>query len=360
MNNLDIQQVLINKNESIRKAVGQLNQDLFQILFVVDENKKLSGTITDGDIRRGIINNVSLNDSIEKIMHKNFRFINEKDKNNKNKIKEIMVKDQIRCLPVLNDDDGQIVDLIFKEEWQNEEEIVYDNKTTPVVIMAGGLGRRLNFLTSLIPKALAPVKDKPITEIIMNNFSKYGFNNFILSLNYKADMIMNYFSEVNNNLNYNIQYILEDKMLGTAGSLRLMKEYLNEPFFVSNCDVLIEENFDKILQYYYNNKFDALIVATNKKLIVQYGVIETEREKYLKNIVEKPELLYNINSGIYLFNNNVVDLIDNNEFIHATNLLLRAKENGMNIGVYFSDQEWFDIGQIEEYEKTSKYFEERE
>jgi NDP-sugar pyrophosphorylase family protein len=225
-----------------------------------------------------------------------------------------------------------------------------------VVIMAGGQGTRLDPFTKIIPKPLIPINNKPIIEKIMQKFNQSGFFNFILSLNYKAETIQSYFTENFNQFN-NIEYVIEPCALGTGGSLRLMNNKLTETFIVANCDTIIDINFHDALLYHKEKNNDATIIGVKKEIQIPYGVIkETAGEDLF--ILEKPKYDFIINSGIYILEPKIIDFIFDNEFIHMPDILLRSKQKGSKIGLFYSDCKWFDIGQWEEYKETLEYFKE--
>jgi dTDP-glucose pyrophosphorylase len=339
---------LISENKSIREAIEQLNENMLQILLVTNEQGELIGTVTDGDIRRSILTNISLDKPIQKIMNKNPKFVYQGETG---KAEALMAKHKIKNIPVV-DQQKKVLDLILIEDMLDFKE-KYPVKPNHVFIMAGGKGARLDPFTKILPKPLIPVGDKPIIELIIGSFNKYGFNNFIVSLNYKAEIIKLYFLENTNG--YNMSYTYEQEPLGTAGALQLARDRLTETFIVSNCDVIIDVDFDKLLGYHQKNKNSATIVGVVKHLQIPYGVIEVKDSK-LTQIIEKPEYDFVINSGVYVLEPEIVDLIPEGQPINMPDLLLKAKEKGLKIGVYPVSTKWFDIGQWEEYQRTLEYF----
>ncbi|HEX3043167.1 MAG TPA: nucleotidyltransferase family protein [Bacillota bacterium] len=339
---------LISENNTIREAIEQLNENRLQILLVVRQELELIGTVTDGDIRRAILAGISLDKPLSKIMNRNPKFVYE---NETEKAQAIMVKYKIKNIPVV-DAQRKIVDLILIEDILDTKE-KYSLKNNQVFIMAGGKGTRLDPFTKILPKPLIPIGDKPIIELIMNNFSKYGFNNFIISLNYKAEIIKLYFLE--NPGGYNLSYTYEEAPLGTAGPLQLAKDRLTDTFIVSNCDVIIDVDFDKLLDHHKKSKNMATIVGVVKHMQIPYGVIEVKDNK-LSQMIEKPEYDFVINSGVYVLEPDLIQFIPENQPIHMPDLLLKAKEAGQKIGVYPVSTKWFDIGQWEEYQHTLEYF----
>jgi NDP-sugar pyrophosphorylase family protein len=226
----------------------------------------------------------------------------------------------------------------------------------PVVIMAGGEGVRLAPYTKILPKPLMPIGDTPVVEMIIDRFSRYGCNDFYLSLNYKANLIKAYFSDFEHK--YKINYILENKPLGTAGSLHLLKTKIRKTFFVSNCDVLIEADYADMLKFHSEKKNKITLISSMKNFTIPYGVCEIQRGGILKNIHEKPEHDFLVNTGMYILEPAVLADIPANRFYNMTDLINDYLEKGEKVGVYpVSDKAWLDIGQFEALSETLKKFE---
>jgi len=343
-----IKSVLIKEESLIKEAIKQLNENSLQILLVIDDNYRLIGTVTDGDIRRAILNNVSFDEPVGKIMNRMPKFVYIGEEEN---AKELMIKHRIKTIPVL-DRERRVVDLILMEKFL-ETKYEYSEKPNYVFIMAGGKGTRLDPFTKILPKPLIPIGDTPIIEVIIKNFKKYGFNNFLISVNYKAEIIKLYFSE--NPDGYNINFIHEKDFLGTAGSLRLAEEKLKDTFIVSNCDVIIDIDFEELLKYHKKNNNHATIVGVVKNMQIPYGVIDVNNGE-LVNMIEKPEYNFVINSGVYVLEPELINLIPQGKPINMPDLLLKSKEVGYKVGVYPVSSKWFDVGQWEEYRNTLEYF----
>jgi len=343
--------VLIRPNVCIREALKQMNEAALQILIVVDEENKIVGIITDGDIRRGIIKNIPFEEPVEHIMNRNpitlgFPF-------KEAEALELMKKHSVKHIPVINEKQ-EVVDIILWSDFLNNGKVIYPSKNIPVVIMAGGKGTRLDPFTKILPKPLVPIGDKPIIEIIMERFSKYGFNKFIISLNYKGEMIKTYFLENQNQMDYHIEYIEEKEFLGTSGALSLMQDKLKDTFIVSNCDIITDANFESLLKYHKDKKNKATILAIIRNVKIPYGVLETQKGD-LEKIIEKPEYSFIINSGIYVLEPDIVKLIPKREPTNITDLLTLAKEKKMKVSVYPVNCSWFDIGEWEEYKRAVEF-----
>jgi NDP-sugar pyrophosphorylase family protein len=253
-------------------------------------------------------------------------------------------------MPIV-DNNGQLVDVVFwKDIFGKETKPEAKNINLPVVIMAGGMGSRLAPLTNIYPKPLIPIGEKTIVESIMDKFVNYNCHDFYMSVNYKADTIKNYFNFINNP-EYNVSYFQEDKPMGTAGSLRLLKDKINSTFFVSNCDILIEEDYANILEYHRSNKNELTVVAAVKTISIPYGTIITGENGLLESIEEKPTLSFKINTGLYILEPTLLEDIPD-EFFHITHLMEKLKAEGRRVGVYpISQNDWKDMGDWKEYLK---------
>ncbi len=266
---LSIEKKSIQINKGILDALKLMDSSKAKLLFVFDNNK-FEGLITIGDIQRAILKGIDLSSPISSILDKNkiYAFAGESMESIKNKMSRLRAE----CMPVL-DKDGNLVEVYYwKDLFGTSNNKTLQDINLPVVIMAGGKGTRLAPLTNVYPKPLIPIGEKTIVETIMDKFVAHNCHDFYMSVNYKADSIKNYFDFINNP-EYNIYYFQEDKPLGTAGSLRLLKDKINSTFFVSNCDILIEENYSEILNYHRSNNNELTVVAAVKTLSIPYGTI---------------------------------------------------------------------------------------
>jgi NDP-sugar pyrophosphorylase family protein len=259
--------------------------------------------------------------------------------------KSIMLKQKIDCLPVVDKANKVIACFWWIDLFEKKPNILKSLKL-PVVIMAGGEGIRLYPFTKILPKPLMPIGDKPIIEIIINRFLDYGCNDYYLSLNYKSNIIKAYFSDFKHQ--YKITYILENKPLGTAGSLSLLKNKIKDTFFVSNCDILIEADYADILKFHRQNKNAITLVSSMKNFTIPYGVCEIKRGGVLGNIREKPEYDFLVNTGMYVLGAAVLADIPKKQFYNITDLINDYLKKGKKVGVYpVSEKSWMDMGQLE-------------
>jgi len=347
--------ILIKPNLSLKVALEQMDKIALQVLVVVDEEDKILGIVTDGDMRRAIIKDLDFKTPIQDIMTKNPIVISHKS--NKEEALRLMKKYEIRHIPVVNEK-NKIIDIFLWNDFLKNGEVACAIKNVPVIIMAGGKGKRLDPFTKILPKPLIPIDEKPVIEVIMDNFKKYGFNKFMIALNYKAEMIKIYFAENPNN--YQIEYIQEKDFLGTIGALSLIKDKLNQPFIVSNCDVVIDANYDDLLNYHKQNNNQITILGVSRNINIPYGILNMKNKSAdFEEIIEKPDYRFIVNSGVYVLEPEVIDLIPRNQTIDTPDLIVLAKKKGFKIQVYPVNCSWFDIGEWGEYKKAIEYMDKR-
>ncbi len=342
-------EILISTESTIIHAIKKMNEIDCKLLLVT-RNDKFHGLISIGDIQRAIIQNISLDTKIENILRKKIRVASPED--SYESIKQMMFKYRMVFCPVINEN-KEIVSVYFWEDVFHEQKPNPKSSfNIPVVIMAGGEGSRLKPLTNVFPKALIPIKEKTMLEEIFDRFSIYGCKHFYISVNYKAELIKYYINNLK--LKLNIHFFEENKPLGTAGSLSLLKGVLKKTFFVSNCDILIEQDYSEILEYHTKNKNDITIIAALKHFPLSYGTVESSENGSLENLSEKPDLTFKINSGMYLLEPKTLEEIPENTFFHITELIDKIKNKGGKIGVFpVSENSWKDIG---DWDKFSSFF----
>jgi NDP-sugar pyrophosphorylase family protein len=264
--------------------------------------------------------------------------------------KKIMHLERIECMPVV-DENTNLVDVLFWDDlFQQSSAEDREKIDIPVVIMAGGKGTRLRPITNVIPKPLVPVGDKTILEVIMDQFESIGCHKFYMSVNYKADMMKYYLSQLDHK--YDIEFFMEDKPLGTIGSVSLLKGKINTPFFVSNCDSINEQDYRDVYDYHVNNHNDMTIVTMVKSFKIPYGVIETGVDGLMTSLKEKPEQTYQVNTGVYILNPSLIEEIPSGEFFHITDLMEKVQLRGGRVGCFpVSEKSWKDMGEWSEYLK---------
>ena len=342
-----IQKRSIQSSLSIIQALKKMDEVKVKMLFVFNVDKFIS-ILTIGDIQRAIIKNADMNQSVMSIINTNKKFAFLSD--SRESIREKMMALRAECMPVV-DEDGNLVNVYFwSEMFKHTEAQKRDKIELPVVIMAGGKGTRLKPITNVIPKPLVPVGDKTILEVIMDQFESIGCKKFYMSVNYKADMMEFYLSQLDHK--YDIEFFMEDKPLGTIGSVSLLKGKISTPFFVSNCDSINEQDYRDVYDYHINNNNDMTIVTMVKSFKIPYGVIETGEDGLMVSLKEKPEHTYMVNTGVYILNPNLIDEIPEGEFFHITHLMEKVKARGGRVGCFpVSEEAWHDMGEWPEYLK---------
>ncbi len=344
---MDVIDFLIDENATMLEAMEQLDKVAKKVLFVVREGHFVAA-ITDGDIRRWILKKGNLDARVKDIANYSPKSLFEVDKN---KAKEFMKKYSIEALPIL-DRENNILSVVL---WNDEEIEPKRNLNVPVVIMAGGLGTRLYPYTKILPKPLIPIGEIPIVEHIMNRFNQYGSEQFYLVVNHKKNMIKAYFNEIEKS--YIVDYVDEDKPLGTGGGLSLLKGKIHSTFILSNCDILVEENYEKIYNYHRRENNLITMVCSLKNVKIPYGVIEISETGEIENMKEKPVLSFFTNTGVYIVEPKVIEELDENP-IGFPDIIEKYKSIGEKIGIYpISENNWLDMGQFDKMEEMRRRLE---
>ena len=347
-----IKKQIISADKTIIQTMKMMDES-YTKLFLVFDGEKFLGIITNGDLQRAIIAHIPFDTPIGIIVScegKLFAHVGD----NRDKIKEWMLEKRAELMPVLGEHD-ELEDVIFWDDILSEKPSL-DNRSKidlPVVIMAGGKGTRLRPITNVIPKPLVPVGDKTILEVIMDQFESIGCHKFYMSVNYKADMMKYYLSQLDHR--YDIEFFMEDKPLGTIGSVSLLKGMITTPFFVSNCDSINEQDYRDVWDYHVSNHNDMTIVTMVKSFKIPYGVIETGKDGLMTALKEKPEQTYQVNTGVYILNPELIDEIPEGELFHITHLMEKVKARGGRVGCFpVSEHSWKDMGEWPEYLKMIK------
>lgn len=341
----NLEELLVTKDTTIMESLIKINSSKKDIVIVVEKGNRLLGTLTDGDIRRAIIMGMSPHCSIENVYNKSCRFL--KIPYSDEQVSDIFMDKNIKCIPITNEN-IEVVDYIECNEYKFEKV----SKDNPVLIMAGGLGTRLKPLTDDIPKPMLLVGGKPILETIIEQFKSCNFKNILISVNYKSDIIENYFRD-GSDFGVNIKYIREDKRMGTAGAIKLAEDYLCKPFFVINGDILTNVRFNKLLDYHVNNKFDFTIGARNFEMQVPYGVIKIDGLT-VTSLEEKPKFNFFVNGGIYVLNPSLLSYIPKDEYFDITELINILISKNYSVGSFPIQEYWMDIGQLKDYYKANE------
>ena len=341
-------------------AMEALEETSEKVLFVVDGNQELIGSISDGDLRRHILEGHDLKDSISNAFNTDPIYVFEKDFDLKY-LKKLLRINKIEVVPIVND--AMIITdyITWEKAFDNGEELASQKGqvSAPVVIMAGGKGTRLEPFTKILPKPLIPIGDRPIIDLIIDRFVEFGMKTFYLVLNNMSKIIRAYFED--NTGNYSISFVEESKFSGTVGGLKILSGRLNEPFFVSNCDIIVYADYFDLYRFHLEKNYDMTIVASVRYLNIPYGICELNNKGSLGEIKEKPEYSFLANTGLYIINPSVLALIPDSMPFDATDLIAKLKQNSGNIGVYpVSEKAWIDVGQWSEYKKALSIMENRE
>lgn len=345
---MDIKDFLIDEECTMLECMALLDKAAKKVMFVLHEGRFVAA-VTDGDIRRWILKKGSLDAKIKDIANYNPRYLHVKEKTF---AKEYLKKWSLEALPIL-DSNEKIVSIVFRHAGEVKR---CSEMTLPVVIMAGGLGTRLYPYTKILPKPLIPIGEIPIVEHIINRFNNCGISTFYMIVNHKKNMIKAYFNEIEKE--YRIHYIDEDRPLGTGGGLSLLKGKINTTFILSNCDILIEDDYEKIVSHHQKEGNLITMVCSLKKTVIPYGVIEINETGEIEKMTEKPEFSYFINTGMYVVEPKVIEEMERDTPISFPEIIEQYKDAGEKIGVYpISENSWLDMGQLDELEEMRKRLE---
>ncbi len=343
---MDLEKLKLTKDSTIREALEIIDNGAIKIAVIVSEGGKLVGTLTDGDIRRGIIKGRSLESNIDGLYCGNP--ITANTHQSKKEIIKICNEHNILQVPIV-DQNEQLVAIEVLDEL-----LVLPKYNNKVVLMVGGLGTRLMPLTENTPKPMLQVGSKPILQTIVEKFASYGFNNITMCVNYKSDVIQEYFGD-GANFGVNIDYLTEENRLGTAGALSLLTSEPEIPFFVMNGDLLTNVNFEHLLEFHQSNNATATMCVREYDFQVPYGVVNLD-DGIITSIEEKPVQKFFVSAGIYMLEPSCLSHIPQNEFFDMPTLFTKLIELGEVTTSFPLREYWLDIGRIEEYEKANSEF----
>ena len=335
--------LVLRSENTIREALAKLVKNGRQIVLVVDEKYSLVGTVTDGDIRRGLLRDVSLDSELSSIVNRKPTTV--LVDTSRESCFRIMRDRGLRHLPIV-DGDGVLVGVELLSSIL--QEVRYPNT---VVLLAGGRGDRLMPLTKNTPKPMLPVGGRPLLEIIIDSFARQGFENFTISVNYLSHVIEEYFGD-GARFGVSITYLRETSALGTAGSLSLIPELPSEPIIVMNSDIVTGVDFRSILAFHDEQGSDATICVRKYDFQIPFGVVEADRSKLIR-ISEKPLQRLLVNGGIYVLNPGILSMLEYHSRIDMPELLERASSQGKEIGVFPIQEYWMDVGRISDLEQAS-------
>jgi dTDP-glucose pyrophosphorylase len=339
--------ILVTPIDSIKQTMKVIDEGRVKIAFVVDSEKRIVGAVTDGDIRRGLLKGIDVMSPVEGIMNKSPIVV--KKGASAKIIKELFNRHHIQQIPIVNDT-NEFVGL----ELLNDIKTPSAEKKNVVVIMAGGLGSRLMPLTNTIPKPMIPVGDRPILETILTRFVEEGFRNFFFSVNYKKEMIEDYFKD-GSAWNANIQYLREHEKTGTAGSLNLLPERPDLPFFVMNGDVLTKVRFEQILEFHLSQRATATMAVREYDFQVPYGVVDVDQTT-ITRIDEKPVHKFFVNAGIYCLNPEVLDAIPRSGVSDMPTIFGNLRKSDHKCTAFPVCEYWLDIGQRDDLARANSEY----
>lgn len=350
MNNSNVGIYLSTGSASIVESMKRIDRNVRGILFIVDDDGHLNGSVTDGDIRRWIIRTGEIQAPIYRVMNHAPKYLFESDKKN---AFEFMKANYIKAVPIL-DINRKVCDIIFDSDdghkRNTDKKVLCENS---VIIMAGGKGTRLYPYTRILPKPLIPIGDIPIIERIINRFCEYGIQEYFLTVNYKKNMIKSYFSDLEPS--YHICYVEEEEPLGTAGSIRLIGKKFHCPVFVTNCDILIDADYSNILSYHIESGNAMTIVSALKNTVIPYGVLYAKEKGIITSMEEKPTLSNFINTGMYIVNPDLLVKIPKDTIFHMTDFASLLMQEGYQVGMYpVSEDSFLDMGELEEMHRMEE------
>jgi len=340
---INIDEIKLSEKSTIKNALEAIGKGAVKFAIVVDSNDVLLGTLTDGDIRRAILDGKVIGDEIESIYCKTPTVVGVGD--TREEVVRLCSAKNIYQIPVV-DNDGKVVSIDLIEELLKPK--LFENK---VVLMVGGLGKRLRPLTDETPKPMLHVGGKPILQTIIENFASYGFINVIMCVNYKSHIIQDYFGD-GTQFGVNIEYVLEDKRMGTAGALSLIADKIDKPFFVMNGDLLTNVNFEHMFEFHKSAKSMATMCVREYDFQVPFGVVNIH-EGRINSIEEKPVHKFFVNAGIYMLEPECIKLVPDDEFYDMPTLFENVLASGEQAVPFPLREYWVDIGRIEEYDKAN-------
>ncbi|MEW6593979.1 MAG: nucleotidyltransferase family protein [Thermodesulfobacteriota bacterium] len=331
------------ENATIREALQVINSTDKLIALVVDRDERLIGTVTDGDIRRGLINGLNLDDKVAQVCKRTpvTASINDSREEILRKMRTYSVNQML-----VVDEDGRVIRVDFADD----QFLHSSTRNNIVVLMAGGLGMRLRPLTEDCPKPMLPLGGKPILRHIIDNFLNIGYHRFVISVNYRREVIKDYFGN-GAWLGCDIQYLEEDQPLGTAGALSLLPSRPDKPFFVMNTDLLTTLNFVHLMDFHNEHTGAGTICVKEYCYEVPFGVIQTDNQRVTR-LAEKPVHRFQINAGIYVLDPAALDMVPKNQLFHMTSLIQQLLNNDHPVFSFPVVEEWLDVGRPSDLEKA--------
>ncbi len=345
---MPLSDLVIDPGATIHQAMQQLDRGGRRILLILEPDGRLEGVLTDGDIRRFILKNGDLRASITEVFTRQPITLPVAERH---RASEVMLERRIDAIPLV-DTEGRVTDVVFWNTLSGEHPAAAESAplALPVVIMAGGQGSRLYPYTKILPKPLIPIGDTPIVERILDEFHRFGCDEFFLTVNYKKNMIKSYFGELD--APYRVHFVEEPRPTGTGGSLALVREQLDRTFIVSNCDILIKADYAAIVVHHREAGNAVTLVTSVKHFRIPYGVVHLNDRGGIGRFEEKPESVHLVNTGMYVMEPVVFERLPPREFFHLPELVEACMQAGLRVGVFpVSEDAWMDMGQFDEMDK---------
>lgn len=348
---IDFQILIISEEASLLDALAQLDKSAQKVLFVT-QGYKLCAALTDGDVRRWILSKGSLEAKVRDFANYSPKYLPVSDRN---QAMTRMLEFHLEALPLVNDM-MEIVDVELI--YESDAEIPEPALNLPVVIMAGGLGTRLYPYTKILPKPLIPIGEIPIAEHIIKSFRKYGCREFLMIVNHKKNMIKAYFNEIEKD--YIVEFVDEEKPLGTGGGLSLLKGKIRTPFILTNCDVLLKEDYEKMYRYHQEKGNVITMVCSLRDFVIPYGVVDMGQDGCIDALREKPHLSFFVNTGVYLVEPEVIEGLQHDHSISFPAIIENHMRLGDKVGIYpISEYAWMDMGQFDSMDDMIKRIEDK-
>lgn len=337
----------ISLDHSVKSAIEKMEMEYIKAVVIVDDDNKVLGIFSNGDMRRFFLSGGLLSSNISDAMNKTPKLFFSQTEIDEER------KSFKRVIYPIIDNENRLIDVVDYESERFSGKVSDSLKDIPLVIMAGGKGTRLYPYTEVLPKPLIPIGDVTITERIINSFERYGCNDVTMILNYKSNIIKAYMSDIERN--YDIDFIQENNFMGTAGGLKLLKDKIGSTFFLTNCDILINADFECIYLTHKKNNNLITFVCSVTNVVIPYGVVETDNDGKVLNIKEKPDFSFMLNTGLYMIEPEVLDYIKDDEFIHLPDLAKRIVNDNKRVGVFpISEKSWMDMGQLAKLDDMKK------
>ena len=346
------EKLFIKENNSIKFVLKKFKFNIYKTFIVVDKNKKLLGTLTEGDLRKEIIKNININNPIKNFYNKKAKFF-VKDNFTHLDAKTIITKKKFLLIPIIDKDHKVINYLTWTDIINNKikKKYIYKNKF-PIVVMAGGKGERLKPFTEVLPKPLIPLGNQTVIEKIIDSFIKQKLSNFYFIIR-NTDKILEYYLKDKFNKIVKIKFIKENRPLGNSGGLYFLKKKNLNNFLLINCDTVLTIDYHSVFDYHLKNKNHLTILVSTKKEKIPYGICNFDKNKNFINIDEKPKIKYSVNTSLYIINKKILSLINKKKKEDMNELIKKAKDKKFKVKVYEIDHNlWKDVGEWRNYKKT--------